>query len=214
MIPKILHQIWFGKKPFRKMELRESFMKKNPDWSFMLWTDENLPSGMDDTVRKVVLDSEVYPIVKGDILRFELLYLMGGVYCDLDYICYKNLDDLLNCKSFCAESYQSELCNSFVGSEKYNDFMRLIAVGSAMKVIANPQACNENPLPCGVKYHSQFLRQCEVVYPREYFLPFSWMDTDGRIRKYEYSENYPDSYVAHLWMGMEDDGWTKCTAKY
>ncbi|HCT52382.1 MAG TPA: mannosyltransferase, partial [Balneola sp.] len=43
MIPKIIHQIWIGDQSKRPSEMMKTWQDMNPDWEYMLWTDDNLP---------------------------------------------------------------------------------------------------------------------------------------------------------------------------
>lgn len=209
MIPKILHQIWLGGDVYEKIGLRFSFMRKNMDWSFMLWTEKNIDllKGISERVKRILNDQKILPIVKADCLRFELLYLFGGVYSDMDFICYKNLDKLLNCNSFCGLSWFGEFGDSFFGSVKGNEICREIAEASANKVLKDYRKCNKNPAISGVTLHGEYMKNFEVIHPVESFFPFSFKDTAARHLRYDSPENYPESYVAHLWDGMNEDGW-------
>merc|ERR1711860_156218 len=76
----------------------------NPDWQYMLWTDESLKERKFKWFSKV--NQSLFAVAanygeKSDILRLELLYQFGGVYVDMDFECVQSLD-LLDCgaKSF------------------------------------------------------------------------------------------------------------------
>lgn len=94
-IPKIIHQIWLGS-PFPEefKALQQSWIEHHMDrgWQYKLWTDE-------DVAELQLSNQQFYDAtdnygVKSDILRWELLYLYGGVYVDTDYECLRALDDL------------------------------------------------------------------------------------------------------------------------
>jgi mannosyltransferase OCH1-like enzyme len=92
MIPKLIHQIWFGPKspPERYMQTWE---RKNPGWTYKLWREG---------------DPAIFPLqnqarfdwihtwhLKGDYTRWEIMRKFGGVYVDADIICLCPLDELL-----------------------------------------------------------------------------------------------------------------------
>ena len=93
-IPKKIHQIWFGPKtpPAIFKESQESLKKHHPDWEYKLWTDADIPSlGLQN--EKFYNLSENYA-EKADLVRYELLDKFGGVYVDVDFVCYKPFDVL------------------------------------------------------------------------------------------------------------------------
>jgi mannosyltransferase OCH1-like enzyme len=46
--------------------------------------------------------------LKSDLVRYEVLYLFGGIYIDIDYECIKSLETLdLNCNFFAGLSNTS-----------------------------------------------------------------------------------------------------------
>ncbi len=106
IIPPIIHQIWVGPKSRERFEkLRASWMLKHPGWLYMLWTDEEL--------KKLKLINQAYYDrarnygEKADILRYEVVYLFGGVYADVDTECLMPFDLLHRCYEFYAG-----LCNA------------------------------------------------------------------------------------------------------
>ena len=42
MIPKIIHQIWFGNQDNRPKEIMEKWKTMNPDWEYFLWTEDDI----------------------------------------------------------------------------------------------------------------------------------------------------------------------------
>lgn len=98
MIPRILHQTW--KTPEVPPEwriARESWLRAHPGWRHRFWTDRDL----DRLVRRRAPAFYAFwrgypePIQRVDAARYLLLHEFGGVYADLDMICLRSLDDLL-----------------------------------------------------------------------------------------------------------------------
>ncbi len=88
MIPKIIHQTWkTNEAPYKWKEYIQKLKQLNPDWEYHLWSDDD----NDAFVRKEFLD--FYPtyqgfsknIMRADVIRYLLMYKVGGVYLDLDY---------------------------------------------------------------------------------------------------------------------------------
>lgn len=96
-IPKIIHFIWLGPRPFppESVENIRTWMAHHPDWTVKFWTDRDRPvpcKGMQRffvknfpfmKLKHCFENSENYG-EKSDILRYEILYREGGVYADHD----------------------------------------------------------------------------------------------------------------------------------
>lgn len=101
MMPtRIIHQTWRTAKIPRAVYLPQwdaSWREQHPEWDYRFWTD-------DDNLRLV---RECYPkfyqgyqkidkgVVKSDIARVLFLHRFGGMYADMDFICLKPFDTLL-----------------------------------------------------------------------------------------------------------------------
>ncbi len=106
-IPKDIHFIWIGPKPFPResVENVRTWMAKNPDCTFHFWTDRPRPTPMPGMKTRRVQDLNFLKLrdcfsksdnygEKSDILRYEILYQEGGIYVDHDVKCFKSFDSL------------------------------------------------------------------------------------------------------------------------
>ena len=93
-IPKIIHQIWLGPKPLpiQHQQYRESWLKHNPTWKYILWREEDLED-FPFIHKKAFMTATNYG-EKSDILRYEILYRFGGLYADDDFECLTSFDQL------------------------------------------------------------------------------------------------------------------------
>ncbi len=102
MIPRIIHQMW--NTPEVPPEFRvwiASWRRLHPEWDYRLWTDE--------TCRQFVIehfpdflptyDAYSYSIQRIDSVRYLILLVHGGVYIDLDFECFRSMDDLLESRT-------------------------------------------------------------------------------------------------------------------
>lgn len=101
-IPKIIHLIWIGPKPFPSgsVENIRTWMAHHPDWTFNFWTDrKRLPpcNGMQvkqlkdfhfEFLHDKFKESKNWG-EKADIWRYEILYQQGGLYIDHDAACVR-----------------------------------------------------------------------------------------------------------------------------
>lgn len=101
MIPKIIHQIWFQGADFIPKHLviyQNSWKEKNQDYRYMFWDMNSIK----DLIKQanVVWITETYDnlplmIQKIDFAKYIILYLIGGIYIDMDMKCLKPLSSLL-----------------------------------------------------------------------------------------------------------------------
>lgn len=97
MIDKVIHQIWVGGYdiPSREKEISNIVKEKHPNYTYYLWTDNNLPEiperlkGMYDLMYK----NKDY-VFCADMLRWIVVAKYGGWYLDIDWEYINNLDSL------------------------------------------------------------------------------------------------------------------------
>lgn len=107
-IPKRIHQIWIqGSESLSKIqnEFRQSWIDKNTDWKYRLWSLEDLDdilshnqvsnlSVTTKAIKTAIMKINAYA-GKADIMRYLIMYLYGGVYLDVDTKCKTSLSKLL-----------------------------------------------------------------------------------------------------------------------
>lgn len=96
MIPKIIHYIWFGGKPYPdKIKFCiETWKKYLPEYEFKLWNEDSF------NVNSIRFTKEAYEQKKwafvSDYVRVWALYNYGGIYLDTDIEIRKPLDKFLS----------------------------------------------------------------------------------------------------------------------
>lgn len=96
-IPKVIMQTWKNDQvPEQWKDSPGSFQKVMPDWTYVLMTDQdNL-----EFVKKFfphflkTYQELPYPIMRADAIRYMWLYVIGGIYSDLDYKLQKDMTGL------------------------------------------------------------------------------------------------------------------------
>jgi len=115
-IPKTIHFIWIGPKPFPEESISNliSWKKHHPKWKFFFWTDDpNRPLPIEGIERRLVSNFDFGPIQalleesvswgeKSDLMRYMILYKEGGVYSDHDVKCVRSFDLLVSHYDFVA----------------------------------------------------------------------------------------------------------------
>jgi hypothetical protein len=113
VIPRTLHFIWLGPKPFPKDSVSKvkRWLDEHPGWKFKFWTDLG-QAAPDD--RMEIYPFEMFPLQelkdcyyrsdnfgeRSEILRYAILLNEGGVYIDHDVHCLKSIESLQKSHDF------------------------------------------------------------------------------------------------------------------
>lgn len=136
MIPKIIHYCWLGKgkKPDYFYECYKTWRKYLPDYKIVEWNESNFDVNK-MLYTKVMYDYHEYSFVS-DVVRFYSLFVMGGIYFDIDVSLHKNMDDLLNIDNFfvfesdrdtyISSAIMGSIANSEYMQECYNAYKTLL----------------------------------------------------------------------------------------
>ena len=127
-----IFQTWKTKTvPEKWKASQQSVINMNRNWNYYLLDDTNNLQ----IVKKYFPDfyqtftSFEYPIQRADAIRYCVLYLWGGIYLDLDYICNKPFDDILLQNKFEVGLIKSnnveQFTNSFLMSKPKSYFWLL-----------------------------------------------------------------------------------------
>jgi glycosyltransferase involved in cell wall biosynthesis len=141
MIPKIIHQVWDGRRdrlPEQFKRFGETWRETHPEWRYERWDWKR----MDALVRKYYPDlASVYfgyghDIQRWNAIRYMILDTYGGVYVDFDCECLEPMDEHLRGKSCCLglepqQHSQMLGCDrvispSFIAAEKGHSFLKRI----------------------------------------------------------------------------------------
>ncbi len=139
MIPTTLHQIWLGPRgvPEHLVNYAKAWRRLHPTWRMILWTDrpeahaECVGNPWDEVAgHPPIINRYVYHYAdrwfgdraawaaRSDILRYELVARYGGVYSDLDFEPFDNIEQLLEgVKLFNADEWGPCCGNYLFGAE-------------------------------------------------------------------------------------------------
>ena len=97
-IPKIIHQLWIGPKP-APLSMMNTWKEKHPDYEYIFWNESEIQKrGL-----RFACQSRIDLIDewngKADIMRWEILYHMGGYFIDADSICIEPFDSYFDGKT-------------------------------------------------------------------------------------------------------------------
>lgn len=203
-IPKKIHQIWLGSSiPSQYYKYMGSWVKHHPGWEYKLWTDNNIKDI--EITSKEVFNNAKNPAMRSDILRYEILRQIGGLYIDTDFECLRSFNDLLYLNFFTGISYDStlQLYNGLIASIPnhpiLNDCVKINDVylgNKGSRIISITGA-----------YHFTrcFLKNITsrtVAFPMDYFYPYP---NNLRGTGDPYSFTTENTYAIHHWAVS----WTK-----
>jgi FkbM family methyltransferase len=209
MIPKIIHHVWIGSKPFPNnfKAYRESWIRQHPDWTFYFWTDDNLPE-MSAEVKSIVTEENYLTSIRADILRLQVLKLYGGIYSDTDIECLKPFDEFLNYDFFAGRENDQGICNALMGTIKDSNIINSLLSQCIRNINQYTiQLANVNSLQVSATIPlTNLLTSLDLgtnnikVFDPVYFYPIPPTDITCLV-------DFKDSYAVHYWAGQDDGGW-------
>jgi len=113
--------------PVKYNKFIESFDIHNKDFAVIFWNMKKVKRLFDDYPKiskyKNIWHKLPNHIQKCDMARYIILYIFGGLYIDLDFMCFKNLSPLLNKELILVRepielsgSDKIKISNAFIGS--------------------------------------------------------------------------------------------------
>ncbi len=126
MIPRRIHQCWFGPAPIpgKHLAWMEGIRSAMPDFAYRLWTNGDLP---DNRFVRECLAWKKYALLS-DWMRLEILCREGGFYLDTDVEVFRSLEPLL--EAGCVVGLDNDslekkpISNSIVGAEPGHPYVR------------------------------------------------------------------------------------------
>lgn len=231
MIPKIIHQCWEGKTeplPENYKKLSNTWVKNHKDWCFIVWNE----SLMIDLVKRHFPEYlETYQsfsnsVQRWDIIRYMILYVIGGVYADLDTECFKPIDSIIEGKE-CFFGLEPEfnsknlnqyylIGNAFMGCEERNDFMLELIKESLnyRQYIDNQQFVLESTGPIMINrvYEKYSKKETVNLIPSEIVTPLNTLECVQLMlgeNKKAIDEKLKSSYCVHYFFNTWIDGGKK-----
>jgi hypothetical protein len=224
MIPKIIHYLFgldskFCNKPFEYFHYLNilSAYKINPEYTINLYYYHRPDNVYFDQLSKICnlvkLDNLDCFINKNeiaftehlsDVLRINILKEYGGIYLDIDTVCIKSFNDLLEKKFVMGienakigendENILVGLCNAVLISEKDSEFIN-IWINDYINNYKPDWNHNSVKRPLLLSYEFPHLIHVE---PQESFFKYSW-DEYGHKSIFEMNSDISDCYSLHLW---------------
>ena len=230
MIPKIIHQTWRSDKlPNIFQNIYDINKEKNKDFEFKLWYHTPGPPDIDEFIKKEYPDIYhifsrcKYGVQKADIARLAILHHYGGIYYDLDILCLKELNTLIDYNSnniFLSmepaeqtkKLFNSDniLCNAFIAAPPNHPLLKE-ALNNIKALhlkhgdfIYNPFNVFGADLLSQTMTNDELYRSCKFIN-RKLIFPindpkFTDLPTSQIEAKMLCNGNYGDAYMVHYWI--------------
>ncbi len=210
---KYIHYCWFGPKPLSKLAQKciKSWKKYLPDYEIIKWSEENVNLDECPFVRGAY-DNKKWAFV-ADYFRCKALKEMGGIYFDTDMEVTKDISKLLEDDTFLGIEdtgyvavgvWYEKNKNAFLPNEmmkKYQSFksfnVKEVASFSIPIVLSN--ILDNYGLVKGSK-KIQVLKDNIVIYPRDYFYPYSYARDNNEFTDNTCMIHYYDA----SWIPLKD----------
>lgn len=98
MIPKIIHQTWKTHVlPEQFERWRDSWLARHPTWEYRFYDDASCEAMVRSCGQPFVdtYQSLRTAIQRADLFRYLVVHREGGLYADMDMVCYRPVDELL-----------------------------------------------------------------------------------------------------------------------
>lgn len=196
-IPKVFHQIWINNDnpdlPKKYAEYRDTWLNAHPDWEYRLWNLNNL--SFESRFTKQLAQCSNYAQM-ADILRYEILYELGGVYIDIDFDCQKSIEPLLeDVKNFSCSEDGRTISIGIIGAEIHSSLMLQCLNEMPEQIGLTVPTIETGPgfftkVILGLGFNNNL-----TLFPTEWFYPYGWKE------HHRASECFPNAYAVHRWAG-------------
>lgn len=199
MIPRVVHRIWLGgDEPEWLARFAETWTQ--PGWELREWGDDDVAAlfplrNQDLYDRAEEIAPDHVGQLRSDLVRYEILHRLGGVYVDADFECRRAIDELIaGADCFVVRVTPRWLNNALMGAVPAHPFLeRLIdglpanveaKLGSKPNRLSGPQYLT--PL---WRKHGEDVRVLKAAH----FYPYLWDELERG------EEDFSGCYAVHHW---------------
>lgn len=178
------------------------------NYNFIFWDDELINSTKILSYEINDFYTNDYNVaLKTDLIRFQILSKIGGIYVDIDTEPIRKMpDEFLKYKFFAGYQPNNEVNIALMGSQPYND-LALNYTSQMLTNIKNNQKIhgfltNEIWKITGPEAFTDFLKPYFQndkfkFFPTEYFYPYSWLEKNKKNN--DFHNEFPNCYSVHHW---------------
>lgn len=233
VIPKIIHHVWLGKPLSQEdKQLRKTWYKFHPGWRFVLWTDrtENdsdafYVDSWDGLRDALMFSDETFILVdvarlqfgnrsffdeainygeRSDILKYEIVYQVGGMYVDCDFECLKPFDDLFDRYDFFTGIQPRDTSVEQLGAALFAAKPNHPVLRYAVETIEEDHHFQQIVIKSGpIHFSRAFIAAAgqdgniDVAFPASFFYPCGY--NQQNLARSVWMR--PESYAVHHWAG-------------
>lgn len=182
LIPKTIHHVWIGDPMPQHLAANcLAWADMHPDWDLKLWTESEIDEiglqnrALYDQAAKIV-PSDAVEQFRADIVRYEVLALFGGFYCDVDTIPLRPIGEALEGHTeFAAREDRNWIGNTYLGAVPGHPIMQAL-IAEMPRNVQRLRGKRPNHLS-GPRYLTPIWnRHFGHVAPRERWFPYSYID--------------------------------------
>lgn len=213
LIPNFIHFIYIhGGHPFvlsHYLAIKTAFVIQKPSKIFLyndieplnnVWWDraKQIATIINITIPKMLNDHEIiYKQHQADIMRINILNMIGGIYLDIDILSLKNLRNLRKHNIVMGREDGKGLCNCVIMTKPNTNFFKkwIKAYETSYGQVEDYWVglSVRKPAELAKKYENEI-----HIEPQDSFTPFLYLD-DTIYFSFDCQELYEDSYTIHLW---------------
>lgn len=217
MIPKKIHQVYFPwNGPFELIPIfvksRQLFQDMHPDWEYKLWGEEDALKLVEDHAPHLLqfYRDMRFNIQRVDFIKFLILKVHGGFYCDLDSHCIQSFEPLrskrfiLHTLKHLIPKHHEYVQNDFMASEPDFKFWDIIFT----ELPINYKEKQQNPIydqwkgrfvlqTTGPAFLSRVVKAALPSYKPQNVAWTKWKNDNWE--RFDRSEYYFESYQTASW---------------
>jgi hypothetical protein len=199
-IEKKIYQIWIGPRP-APLKWMSTWKEHHKDWKYSIFTQSDLDKRRfkNQNLIDYYMNKKIYAGVS-DLIRYELIYELGGFWPEADFICTNNTEELFTApSSYCYTCYENEeVAKGFVqpifAANANNTFLKELVNELSLK---KPTDLSDKPWKStGNEWLSYMIPKFKPqikIFPSHFFIPEHY---SVKSKKYAGNEKI---YSKHAW---------------
>lgn len=214
-IPKKLHFIWLGSND--RPRAFEVFLTKwrqlYPDYEIIIWDDEKVDKSdvIPKEIKPLYEKYSKYPVYRSDLLRYCILYKLGGLYFDVDFEPLRRIQDsFLDFEFLGGIQNNNQVAIGFLGSQPGSELLKDILSNIAIDNYKFTDKHTENIALslylyalAGPEYFDKYCDKYRsnsnyFFFTKEYLYPY-WFEEKEQKQYQNFKLTSPLSYGVHHW---------------
>ena len=175
----------------------QSWLDHHPGWLLTTWTDGTLPTLRNQAIyddAENLVESRLFGRFRSNIARLELLYLLGGVYIDCDFVALAPIPErYLTGQTFVARENDRFVNNGIIIAKPGDPYLQSVIEAIPGSVRSNPG--KPSNVTTGPHLLTRLLTEDVGTIPTHEVYPYHWREAD------DVEHDLGDAWAHHLWAG-------------